>query len=783
MANHISHASLPYPIKNARYTVLVPFLDSTGAPTDPTTPDTEVTQDVATFADATEEVTTITGSNGMGYVTFTGAETNNSAVGIAFKVASGPKPTLATLYPKNLAIVGSGTLSAGSAGGGTLGTLLAYDVTGCFLRTTGGTGGGGTGGANNQARRIITYNTGTGAFTVSPNWETTPDATTTYDVLLPEGVTLGMLKALNPTTAGDTLTLTSNRVDIGKWLGSAVTLDTNNVPNVSAKFWAGGLIPTPTVPGVPNVNTKTINDVATTAISSISAFLGSTGAAVNGTNINTLSSHDPGATLGTGTSTLTQAQVTGGSYALSTDANGRIRIVDGTAAGELDTTSGKVDINDKTGFSLSQAFPTNFSLLAIDASGRIDLGKVKGTASAGQAGYMALDWAAIANASTATNTFDNTSIAQVTLTLACSDASLSETTKHAIRPSILNAAITTVNSQLSFDLTTGPTTDSAIPPGSLVVFFASTDSNHTNPAWGIAGSYSATNKRLILSAAATGHTITTADSVKIYPMDQRLGTPAGASLAADVAALPASVWAAGTRTLSSGANIALAKGTGVTGFNDIAATDVWAAGTRTLSGLGFTLTASDLASDIITAAKVAADVWTEGRTAINGGDWALSTNSLGMIRIADGTATGEIDTSSGAIATVLSLTNDPTGVTTLLSRVSATRSGYLDNLSAGAVATAAALAALNNLSAAQVNAEVVDALAVDTYPLPGQITPSATPTLAAAIMQCFQSETNPKDQDATTQRIYNRAGSVVHQKRTASDDTTTGALGALVAGP
>lgn len=210
MANSISHASLPYPIKNARYTMLVPYLDADGDPTDPTTPDTEISQDAGAFADAAEEVTTVSGSNGVGYITLTGAETNNSAVGVAFKVASGPKNTLATLYPKNLAVVGSGTLSAGSAGGGTLGTILAYDVTGCFIRTTGGTGGGGTGGANNQARRIITYTTSTGAFTVSPNWETTPDNTTTYDVLLPEGVTLGMLKALNPTTAGRTLVVDSS---------------------------------------------------------------------------------------------------------------------------------------------------------------------------------------------------------------------------------------------------------------------------------------------------------------------------------------------------------------------------------------------------------------------------------------------------------------------------------------------------------------------------------------------------------------------------------------------
>ena len=43
----------------------------------------------------------------------------------------------------------------------------------------------------------MTYNTSTGAFTVSPNWETTPDNTTTYAVLLPEGVTEGMLQTIN----------------------------------------------------------------------------------------------------------------------------------------------------------------------------------------------------------------------------------------------------------------------------------------------------------------------------------------------------------------------------------------------------------------------------------------------------------------------------------------------------------------------------------------------------------------------------------------------------------
>ncbi len=208
MANHASHAALPYPIKGARFTVLIPYLDDDGDPTDPTTPDTEVSKDDGAAADAAEEVSSP--KNSVGMITLTGAETDCSCLGVAAKAASGPKSTLLTLFPRVLASVGTGTLSAGSAGGGTLGTLLAYDVTGCFIKTTGGTGGGGTGGANNQARKIATYNTGTGAFTVTPNWETAPDATTTYEILLPEGVTLGMLRTLNPATAGRTADLDSS---------------------------------------------------------------------------------------------------------------------------------------------------------------------------------------------------------------------------------------------------------------------------------------------------------------------------------------------------------------------------------------------------------------------------------------------------------------------------------------------------------------------------------------------------------------------------------------------
>lgn len=196
MSNHISHAELPYPIRGARFTLLLPYLAGDGTPTDPTTPDTEISKDNGTYADCAEEVGVATGGNGTGMLTLSGAETDCAAAALAAKAASGPKTTVATLYPRRLVVLSSGTASAGAAGTITLGTILPFDIAGCFVRTTGGTGGGGTGGANNQARKILSYNTSTGVATIAPNWEVTVSSDTTYEILLPEGVTSNMVRGL-----------------------------------------------------------------------------------------------------------------------------------------------------------------------------------------------------------------------------------------------------------------------------------------------------------------------------------------------------------------------------------------------------------------------------------------------------------------------------------------------------------------------------------------------------------------------------------------------------------
>src|SRR3990172_12284647 len=69
MANSVSHAALPYPVRGCRFTVLIPYLNNKGEPEDPVAPDTERSIDGAAFADCTEELTVLTGSNGMGYIT------------------------------------------------------------------------------------------------------------------------------------------------------------------------------------------------------------------------------------------------------------------------------------------------------------------------------------------------------------------------------------------------------------------------------------------------------------------------------------------------------------------------------------------------------------------------------------------------------------------------------------------------------------------------------------------------------------------------------------------
>lgn len=88
------------------------------------------------------------------------------------------------------------------------------------------------------------------------------------------------------------------------------------------------------------------------------------------------------------------------------------------------------------------------------------------------------------------------------------------------------------------------------------------------------------------------------------------------------------------------------------------------------------------------------------------------------------------------------------------------------------------------LSAAQVNAEVVDALVTDTYAEPGQGAPAATASLAAKIGYLFKAWRNKHTQTSDTYKLFADDGTTVDQKAASmSDDGTTFTRTEVGAGP
>lgn len=94
------------------------------------------------------------------------------------------------------------------------------------------------------------------------------------------------------------------------------------------------------------------------------------------------------------------------------------------------------------------------------------------------------------------------------------------------------------------------------------------------------------------------------------------------------------------------------------------------------------------------------------------------------------------------------------------------------------------LLGLNDLSAAQVNSEVVDAINVDTYAEPAQGAPPATASIAAKIGYNYKLARNKITQDNTgALKIYADDGVTVDHKTTTTDDGSTYTRSEIVAGP
>jgi hypothetical protein len=136
-----------------------------------------------------------------------------------------------------------------------------------------------------------------------------------------------------------------------------------------------------------------------------------------------------------------------------------------------------------------------------------------------------------------------------------------------------------------------------------------------------------------------------------------------------------------------------------------------------------------------------------------------------------------VDTEVAAIKAVTDLLPDAGALTSLATQASIndlpTNAELATALGTADDAVLAAIAALNNLSAAQVNAEVVDALATDTYAEPGQGSPAATTTLAAKIGYLYKAWRNRSTQTASEYALYGDDAVTKDQEAAVSDNGTT----------
>lgn len=93
------------------------------------------------------------------------------------------------------------------------------------------------------------------------------------------------------------------------------------------------------------------------------------------------------------------------------------------------------------------------------------------------------------------------------------------------------------------------------------------------------------------------------------------------------------------------------------------------------------------------------------------------------------------------------------------------------------------IAALNNLSAAQVKTQVVAALDTDTYAQPGQATPAATTTITLMVRYLYKAWRNQSKQTSSQYSLFNDDAVTVDQKATFADDGTTATTGEVTTGP
>lgn len=148
---------------------------------------------------------------------------------------------------------------------------------------------------------------------------------------------------------------------------------------------------------------------------------------------------------------------------------------------------------------------------------------------------------------------------------------------------------------------------------------------------------------------------------------------------------------------------------------------------------------------------------------------ATTAGAVGSVTGAVGSVTGL--TASNLDATISSRMATYTQPTGFLAASFPTDPADQSLVIAATDAIIAAIAALNNISTAQVNAEVVDVIRTDT-PAELAAIPAAAPNLHAMVQLVYMALRNKIDVTATVKEVHTDAG-VVLATKTLSDDATT----------
>lgn len=604
----------PFVLYNARYRFLFPILDADGdLTTGAASLDSELSQDCGTFADATNEATEIATSSGMYYLDLIATELDTKSTSVIVKTATaGAKTTPVVLYPKRLPVIRTGTAQAGGASSITLDSgASAIDdyYTGCYVNITNNSPSNALG----QARKITAYVGSTKVATVEGTYGTNPSSASTFEVLATDDWInrFADVRAVGGTaqTAGDLMAdtndiqarlpaaLVGGRMDasVGAMASGVLTAAAIAADAITAAKVADGTIDAATF-AAGAINAAAIAADAITAAKIADGAIDAATFAAGAITAAAIASD--AITDAKVASDVTIASVTGAVGSVTGAVGSVTGAVGSVASGGITAASFGAGAIDAAAIA---ANAIGASELAADAVAEIQSGLATAANLATVAGFLDTEIAAIL---ADTNELQTDWVDGGRLDLILDAASA---------PSASVVADAVWDEALAGHLGAGTTGTALNAAGSAGDPWSTSIPGAYGA--GSAGKIVGDNLNATVSSRApeSGGNVA-AIKAKTDQLVFTIANKLDASLqaAGDFAQAAADkVWATAARILTAGTNIALAKGTGVTGFNDLSAAQVNAEADTALADVGVTSTVTGRIDAAITTRATPAQVATE----------------------------------------------------------------------------------------------------------------------------------------------------------------------------